>query len=140
VRSTHISLAFASLLLVAAIGAARAADSPAFDTAVTSWLGLLDAGRYDDAWREASDLLHQGTTQEQWTEEARGLRAKYGHPLSHEIVVRDYQMQFPGGPDGKYFTLRVLTKFDDAKQALEIVTVALTPDLKWRVAAFGIKQ
>jgi len=140
VSSTRISLGLAALLLAMATGIARAEPAPAFDVAVTSWLELLDQGRYDEAWREGSDLLRQGVTQFQWTEETRGLREKYGHPLSHEIVVRDYQLQFPGGPDGKYFTLRVVTKFDDGKQALEIVTVALTPDMEWRVAAYGIKK
>jgi hypothetical protein len=137
-RSTAIVAALCALL-----GASRAiaADFQGpLESAAYGWLELLDAGRFDDAWREGDPLLREGVTQSQWTEATRKVRDGFGAIASRHVGGKDYHRQIEGGPDGNYFTLRVVTGFGDGREVVEVVTLAADPDQTYRAVAYGIKR
>ena len=86
------------------------------EVAAYGWLELLDAGRFDDAWRDGDALLRNGVTQVQWNEAMRKVRDGFGPIASRRVANKDYHRQIEGGPDGNYFTLRVATTFSDGRE------------------------
>jgi hypothetical protein len=137
-RRAPLLASLAAALLLAAPRSVAGGEGP-LEVAATSWLQLLDQGRFDEAWREAADLLRSGGSAQDWIEATRRLREKYGAAESRELLAKDYHQQFDGAPDGIYFTLRYRTHFSSGDQ-IELVT--LTPDVsqRYRVGAYGIKR
>ena len=131
------SAALLGLALLVAIPAA-ANDGP-LERAAGSWLALLDAGRFDDAWREAADLLRRSTSQAEWQDATRRLREEMGTVAAREAVTRDYHQDLNGIP-GIFFTLRFRTRLADGREVVEVLT--LTPDAgqQYRAAAYGLKR
>jgi len=138
-RARSIGVALALAVLLAAARPATAFEGP-LEIAATTWLELLDQGRYDDAWREAAPLLRDGVTQEQWVAATRELRSTLGRVASRTVISKDYHRQIEGGPDGTYFTLRIRTELAGAGERIEIVTLTAGADGQYRTAAYGIKR
>ena len=138
------SPALALALLVAYVAISRpavAADTQGpLETAAYGWLELLDAGRFSDAWRDAAPLLRDGVTQAEWETATRKVRDKFGAIASRHVASKDYHRQIDGGPDGNYFTLRIVTSFVDGSEAVEVVTLMAGADGTYRAVAYGIKR
>jgi len=131
-----------AIALIAAIAPARpaaAADGP-LEIAALTWLGLLDEGRFEDAWREGAPLLRDGVTQERWVAATRRLRDELGRIASRAVIDKAYHRQIEGGPDGTYFTLRIRTALVGAGERIEIVTLTAGADGQYRTVAYGIKR
>ena len=134
-----IAIAAALLASFASVRAAAEFQGP-LETAAYEWLALLDAGRFDDAWRAGDALLRDGVTQAQWTEATRTVRDGFGAVASRRVANKDYHRQIEGGPDGDYFTLRVVTQFSSGREVVEVVTLTAGADQAYRPAAYGIKR
>jgi hypothetical protein len=144
VKALGVALVAVSQILVSvawdSAASAQAAEGP-LESAATRWLLLLDQGRFDDAWREGTPLLHQGNTQSEWTEATRHVRERFGTVQSRKLLFKDYQMHIDGLPDADYFTLRYQTSFTDGRPAVvELVTLMLAPDGQYRPVAYGLKR
>ncbi len=138
------SLARGAIALAIGLGLAlprvAAADGP-LEIAATTWLELLDQGRFADAWRESAQQLRDGTTESAWTEATRKVRAEFGGAVQSRMFVgKDYHRQLEGEPDANYFTLRSQTALADGTARLEIVTLTAGADGQYRAAAYGIKR
>ena len=130
--------------LVASVATARsavaAAEAGPLEVAAYGWLELLDAGRFDDAWREGADLLRSGVTQSQWSEAMRNVREGFGPVASRSVAAKDYHRQIDGGPDGDYFTLRINTELVDGREVIEVVTLTAGSGQTYRTAAYGTRR
>ena len=117
---------------------ARASDGP-LERAAGSWLALLDAGRFDDAWNQGAELLRSSESRSEWEDATRRLRESMGAVASREAVTKDYHQDLNGVP-GIFFTLRFRTRLEDGREVVEVVT--LTPDAsqQYRAVAYGLKQ
>jgi hypothetical protein len=141
-RARCIAIAVAVLAASAATSRPSAAadfEGP-LEIAAYGWLELLDAGRFDDAWREGADLLRSGVTQAEWTAATRNVRDGLGAVASRRVTSKDYHREIEGGPPGNYFTLRITTGFPDGREVVEIVTLAAGADQTYRTAAYGTKR
>jgi hypothetical protein len=137
-----LGIAFAVAALVASVATSRPAaafDGP-LEAAAYGWLQLLDAGRFDDAWRDGAPLLRTGVTQSEWTAATRKLRDGFGEVASRSVVNKDYHREIEGGPAGDYFTLRIVTRLAGGRQVVEVVTLTAGADQQYRAAAYGTKQ
>jgi Protein of unknown function (DUF4019) len=140
VTARRTGCAFALAIAVAlALPRVAAADGP-LEIAATTWLELLDEGRFADAWRESAPQLRDGTTAQAWTEATHKVRVDFGAVKSRNFVGKDYHRQLEGEPDGNYFTLRSQTTLADGTTRLEIVTLTAGADGQYRAAAYGIKR
>jgi hypothetical protein len=140
-RARCIAIAVAVLAASAATSRLAAADFEGpLEIAAYGWLELLDAGRFDDAWREGDELLRSGVTQSQWSEATRKVRAGFDAVASRRVANKDYHRQIEGGPDGNYFTLRIATSLAGGREVVEIVTLTAGADQKYRTAAYGTKR
>ena len=59
----------------------HAAEVSAATQQAAAWLGALDLGHYDEAWRGLATVMQAGTTQDEWSGDIRGPREQLGKPL-----------------------------------------------------------
>ncbi len=137
-----LSLIAAITLSVAVLGCSTpsnpTAEQAALDAA-TAWLGLVDEGRYQESWDEASELFKKIVTKEQWESSMKGIREPLGKIASRDLKSSQFVRELPGTPDGEYVMIQYQTSLEFKKSAAETVTPMLDRDGTWRVSGYYIK-
>jgi hypothetical protein len=132
-------LMFVLFLLVAAIPSAFAAAPT--DEAVSAskiWLAVIDGGKYADSWKEASDLFHQGVSQERWVKMVAGVREKLGPLQSRVYESAELTKSLPGVPDGDYAIVSFKAVFDNKADATEVITL-IHEKGHWKAGGYFIR-
>jgi hypothetical protein len=130
------------MLLLFSIGLAVAGDSEKEKIALNSaekWLGIVDAGKYAESWKEAAGLFRNAVKQEQWEQSLQAVRKPLGKLVLRKIGTKAYRTSLPGAPDGEYVVNQFESSFEKKKSAVETVTLMLEKDGKWRVSGYYIK-
>lgn len=131
-----------SLILVLATTTGVAEKSDKEKVAVTAaekWLGLVDAGKYGESWKEAAGFFRNAVKQEQWEKSLSAVRKPLGKLISRQLKTTTYKTSLPGAPDGEYVVIQFETSFQDKKSAMETVTPMMDKDGVWRVSGYYIK-
>ncbi len=137
-----VSLASIALVCSMIGHGARAADQAAIQAATQAadgWLALVDGGKFDESWEQASGLFKDHVTKEQWDREVAAVRKPLGRLVSRKPKLAKYETSMPGGPDGQYVVIQYDSSFADKKSAAETVTPMLEKDGHWRVSGYYIK-
>jgi Protein of unknown function (DUF4019) len=145
---SRIAIAAASILLLfcgmmpgvasAATTSPAAAKSAAIKAA-DRWLKIVDSGKYDDSWKQASGLFKAHVTEDQWTQKVGPARQGLGALVSRKVKSAEYMTSMPGAPDGEYVVIQYRTSFEHKKSAVETVTPMLDSDGQWRVSGYYIR-
>jgi hypothetical protein len=117
----------------------RAADESAALAAAEGWLGLLDAGKYEESWRAAAPLFQLNVPKEQWTFAAMGARGPLGRLKERKRHSTTWAESLPGAPDGVYLVVEFQSAFAQKAAAVERVTMARTAPGEWRAAGYFIR-
>jgi hypothetical protein len=132
----------ATVMILVAVGPA-AADSPEAEAtrAATTWLALVDTGRFEESWKQAATLFRQAVTSAQWQQSVSAARRPFGKLLSREVVSAKYATSLPGAPDGEYVVIQFRAAFEHKKEAIETVTPMRDSADKrqWRVSGYYIR-
>ena len=128
-------------LLLLAPCLARAAEPASADAVevATDWLSLVDAGTYEESWRQSGALFRQAITKEQWSQALGAARTSLGELRTRRLESRTEATALPGVPDGRYVVMQFAAPFASRAPALETVTTALEADGHWRVVGYFIK-
>ena len=137
---TRLILATVALMLLSAVlpAVADPASEKAAHQAATRWLALVDAGKYEQSWKEMAPLMRQTVTAAQWATSVKGSRGPVGPLKERKLLSATFTRQVPGTPVGKYVVLFYQSKWAH-RQAFETVTPMLCPDGKWRVAGYTLR-
>ncbi len=127
-----------SLALASGFPAQKAPEDLAERSAL-AWLSLVDAGSYEQSWKEAAALLRGAVSQDDWEKAMVGSRKPLGRKLSRKVKSRTYAESLPGAPDGKYVVLEFDSSFENKKTAVETVTPMQEPDGTYRVSGYYVK-
>jgi hypothetical protein len=131
------------MILVAVGPPAVTADSAEAEAtrAATTWLALVDTGRFEESWRQAATLFRQAVTSAQWQQSVSAARRPFGKLLSREVVSAKYATSLPGAPDGEYVVIQFRAAFEHKKEAIETVTPMRDSADKrqWRVSGYYIR-
>lgn len=140
-RARATGVACGALALLLATTGARAADNAEAKAvaAATSWLALVDAGKYGPSWDAASSMFKGGVTRADWERMAASARGPFGKLLTRDLAAAKAMSSLPGAPDGRYVVIQFKTAFEHKAQAVETVTTALEKDGVPRVAGYFIK-
>jgi hypothetical protein len=103
--------------------------------AASSWLALVDAGRYDQSWDDVSGYLKQKITKDQWVAELKQVRAPLGTVKSRKLARVQLRDAPPGMPAGQYAEVQYTTAFSTTSPAPEVVAMVLE-NKQWRVVAY----
>ena len=103
------------------------------------WLSLVDAGKYEQSWKEAAEYFRNAVSQIKWVQSLQAVRSPLGKLISREVKSTMYKTSLPGAPDGEYVIILFDTSFSNKKTAIETVTPMLEKDGRWRVTGYYIK-
>lgn len=104
-----------------------------------SWLKIVDAGNYGEAWEQAAPYLKNAVTKEKLEQQLTAVRKPMGKLIFRKLKSKKYATSLPGAPDGEYVVLQFNTSFENKKAAVETITPKLTKDGKWQVSGYYIK-
>lgn len=132
---------FWSVALLALLVGVQAQQKPeqAAEDAASSWLALVDNGKYAESWKEAAELFRNAITSEKWQQSLHAVRDPLGKLTSRKLASATYTKTLPGVPDGEYVVIRYESSFEHKQSAIETVTPMLERDGKWRVSGYFIK-
>lgn len=122
--------------------AAAAAETPIQETdasaAAREWIALVDAGNWEESWREAADLFQSQVTAQQWAQAVEPVREPLGAVSSRTLVSAAEAKTLPGMPAGDYRTLQFATAFAAMPGAVETVILA-QEEGAWKVIGYFIR-
>jgi hypothetical protein len=131
-RILLVLLAFATLTQSAL--AISVSDQEARNNAL-HWLGLVDAGRYEQAHSELATRVRRGTKLEDFLRYMRSRRAPLGSAISRTFWQVNAFRQLIGAPDGNYQRITFKSRFTRKAQAVEAVIVTHESG-RWQVSGF----
>ena len=106
--------------------------------AATSWLELIDAGKYDDAWAASADEIKGVGPKEAFAKMMEQTRAPLGKEISRTVKDKGYAKDPQNAPPGEYVQIHFTTSFENAKSATELVIVKKQPDGAWKVGQYSV--
>ena len=108
-------------------------------TAAEKWLLLVDAGKYEQSWKEAAEYFKNAVSQDKWRHSLQAVRNPLGRLISRKVKTQVYKTSLPGAPDGEYVVIQFETSFKSKKAAVETVTPMMDKNGVWRVSGYYIK-
>lgn len=129
-----------ALLFVVLQGCTPAVEpSPAQISAASDWLSLVDAGRFDASWQNASEVFQTGVSLPVWASSAERLKSLFGGPLNRRLASATVEENPAGSPDGDYLILRYDSAFTNKQSAIETLSLVEEAPGVWSVAGYWIK-
>jgi hypothetical protein len=143
VMRIHARIALITMLMIAltplSIKATDGASTKPALNAATSWLSLIDNGKYLESWKAAAAYFRKSVDKEKWQQVMTGTRKYLGKRISREMQTTARRSEMKGAPTGTYLVIQYKTAFENKRSSIEIVTMMLEKDGKWRVSGYNIK-
>jgi len=106
--------------------------------AATSWLELIDAGKYDDAWAASADEIKTAGPKEDFGKMMEQTRAPVGRETSRALKDSAYAKDPQNAPPGEYVQIHFTTSFENANSVTELVIVKKQSDGVWKVGQYSV--
>ncbi len=140
-RSRGPKSLFTRLLIAGFLSAILAACSGNNDdvraaAVARSWLELMDAGQYGQAWTAAAPYLQRAVSAEQWSESMSRNRAPLGKMQSRDIRSSKATTCALNNP---CIVIEYTVSFEKQPAAIETTTLMPNADGQWKVAGYFIK-
>lgn len=128
-------------------GADRADDPGAEETsaaieaataAATEWLALIDAGDYEESWKEAASAFQDAVTPAVWETSVTEARSQF-EPFGERTLTSSRQVTDPpGAPAGEYTILQYRTEVSGDRTVTETVVPMKEGDA-WKVSGYFVQ-
>lgn len=118
------------------------ADSAAEEAALKAsqaWLDLVDSGKYDASWEEASLYFKNSIKKEEWISTIKAVREPLGKLSKRTFKSKQAVESIPGAPDGDYIIIQYDSVFENKKAAVETVVPMLEEDGKWKISGYYVR-
>jgi hypothetical protein len=135
-------------LLAAALSTVTAptAEDAAARAAASAWLGIVDSGRYEESWEEASvafreNMTRFGKSSGFWVKALGASRQPLGPMVSRALTRVAPTSAMPGGGGGRrYLELVYGSGFENADRVTETVVMTLDDDGVWRMYNYAVRR
>jgi hypothetical protein len=107
--------------------------------AVTPWLELIDAQKYDESWRRTGDYFRGTITSDRWNDLMRAYRQPLGKVMSRSLNSARREKSLPGVPDANYIVLKFDTVFERKKKAVETVVTIVDQNGQLSIAGYYVE-
>ena len=140
IRTRFASLAAVVILVFALAGCSSNPEDQTKEgiAAASTWLDLVDAGKYDDAWASSADEIKTVGSQENFAKMMAQTRAPLGKEISRSVKDKGYAKDPQNAPPGEYVQIHFATSFENSKSATELVIVKKQPDGVWKVGQYSV--
>lgn len=108
--------------------------------AANEWLGLLDSGKYEDAWNNSDDAIKGAGSKEQFAKAMAHMREPLGKENSRQLRDKAYAKDPQNAPPGEYVQIHFRTSFQNANSVIELVTLKKQPDGTWKIGQYVPNQ
>lgn len=106
---------------------------------VDAWLELIDADQFSESLENASPVLRNAITDENWNQSLRGSRSPLGEVQSRKLLGAKFAKDLPGAPPGDYVVFGFASVFQEQDNVIETVTAKKNNNGVWRVAGYFIR-
>ena len=89
------------LLLLACSKTSNPAEEQVAVEAATEWLALVDSGRFEESWKESSEIFQNAVSKSTWEGQLNTVRVPLGNLISREVQSTQYSTSLPGAPKGE---------------------------------------
>ena len=139
--SRLVRLTLVILLLTLAAGSAAVAqdDTKAAQTAVESWLALVDKESYAAGWDEGAAAFKSAISQQMWEAAVQQARGSVGTLKMRTLKSAMPTSAPPNAPPGEYIIFQYASSFERNPTAAETVVAMREKDAGWRVGGYFIK-
>jgi hypothetical protein len=128
-----------ALLMALPLSAQTPNPQEAAQASAETWLEMIDAGKYAEAWQASAPILQKAITLEKWVESLTAIRTPFGKTESRKLKSAKYTQTLPGAPDGEYVVMQYETVYEKKKSSVETITPMKDQDGKWKVSGYYIK-
>jgi hypothetical protein len=105
-----------------------------------SFLALIDAGNYTEAYRGCAEVLTKSVSEKDFAAQIGAVRAQLGALKSRKLRKATPSDKVPGAPAGtKFIVLEYSSSYANKPGVTELVSPVLEKDGKWRVAGYRFK-
>jgi hypothetical protein len=119
--------------------AVESVDVSAAMRAADTWLAVIDAGRYGEAWEEADGAIQAAMPKVQWEVTLDRLRGKLGGVNRRKLRAAQSARDLPGARPGEYVVIQYDTAFETRPLSVETVTPARQKDGSWKVSGYFVR-
>lgn len=103
------------------------------------WINLIDQQQYSASWQEASGLVQDVTSQEQWAAGMEATRKGFGSVNSRKLTSHQATDSLPGGTRGHFLIIKYETNFSRKPGQIETVTMMTEGSLNlWKVVSYRV--
>jgi hypothetical protein len=138
-----VSFSLAGLLLLRAAPSDVDADvKSAATAAMETWLEDIDAGHYEQSWKNAGALFQKAITAEGWKKALDQARKPLGACNRRKLLGAKYLTQLPGPNgtiEGEFVVAQFETAFTELPRAIETVPFAKEDDGTWKSVGYFVK-
>jgi len=103
------------------------------------FLALVDSGKYQECWEDASALLKSKIDKEAWVKNLADSRKRTGAIQGRTKSKAVYSTHAMDSPDGEYIVLTYESNFTNYQDLKETVTVTLDSDARWKIAGYFVQ-
>jgi hypothetical protein len=82
-----------------------------------TWLAGIDAGNYEQSWKDAAKFFQTAITGATWSEAMTKFRKPLGELKSRLLRDAKTGKSMPGAPDGVYVVVQFATSFSTGTQS-----------------------
>lgn len=104
----------------------------------TSWLEVVDSGKYANSWQQAGAFFQENVPEALWVSKLEQVRTPLGVVKSREGISRQVLTSIPQLPDGEYVILEFQTDFENKENSIETVTLKKSAE-QWQVIGYFIQ-
>jgi hypothetical protein len=135
-----------SLLLCAAVCSMSAAGTASSDprdvvaASVDSWLKEIDAGQYDQSWRDSSAYFRDRVSMKEWEQDLKDLHATLGTLNLRDRVSMAFQKGPPSGstPNADTVVVQYDSSYQNQKYSFETLYFMKEADGNWRATGYFV--
>ena len=104
-----------------------------------TWLSLIDASKYGEAWRSAAPAMQHAVSEVNFAKAIGSVREPLGALSARTLSTATSQTQLPGAPDGHYVLAQYNSRFANKAAAVETVVTVQEMDGAWHVSGYYIR-
>ena len=107
--------------------------------AAFEFLHMVDAEEYEQSWENASALLQEMLSKENWTRQLAKIREMTGPVVERTSDKISYTDEAIEAPPGEYVVITFVSKFALKGYVIETITLLLDKSGNWLVAGYFLK-
>lgn len=102
------------------------------------WLTLMDAGLYEEGWKQTHPLFRDKVAHDEWVKQMQDERAPLGEVKSREVFDTGYFGNIPNHPGLEMTVIQFQSSFENQPRVVETLSPVRLNGGPWQVGGYVI--